>query len=131
MWICPNCQNQIEDRYAHCWNCGMKRAPVSSPVMPRSEATSVPHFSSIEEMAPVPKSQSVFFSTGPLARIFGRLLGLVVLGVLFIIAKILASDFMSKYGLYIMIAVAVTILAVILWRFFHRDSSEGVGIKLE
>ncbi len=51
---------------------------------------------------------------------------LVFLGIL----KVLSSRFFGTYGIYIFVAVAVIALLLILWRFFRRDVSEGVGLKL-
>jgi len=50
--------------------------------------------------------------------------------VIFVIFKILASRFFGTYGLYIFVAVAFIALILILWRLFHRDANEGVGIQL-
>ena len=60
---------------------------------------------------------------GPLQR------GVILLG-LIIVFKIVSAPFLGKYGVYIVAAVAVIALIVILWGFFRRDPSEGVGIKL-
>jgi hypothetical protein len=51
--------------------------------------------------------------------------------VFFVIFKILASRFFGAYGLYIFAGAALVALILILWRFFHRDTSEGVGLKLQ
>ncbi|MGH9872479.1 MAG: hypothetical protein ACRD9S_08435 [Pyrinomonadaceae bacterium] len=59
-----------------------------------------------------------------------RLLSYALILVLFVIFKILASQFFGTYGLYIFVALAFIALIIILWRFFHRDASEGVGINL-
>lgn len=50
--------------------------------------------------------------------------------VFFIVLKFLSSQFFGAYGLYIFVALALISLIIILWRFFRRDTSEGVGIKL-
>jgi positive regulator of sigma E activity len=59
-----------------------------------------------------------------------RVLSYAVLLVVFVVAKILASQFFGAYGLYIFVAVALVVLILILWRSFRRDTSEGVGINL-
>jgi hypothetical protein len=60
---------------------------------------------------------------GPLQRVFYLVLIMAIF-------KITASPFLGKYGVYIVAGVGVTALAVILWRSFRRDPTEGVGIKL-
>ena len=59
-----------------------------------------------------------------------RILSYALVVAIFIVLKILSSQFFGAYGLYIFIAVAVIALLLILWRSFRRDTSEGVGIKL-
>jgi hypothetical protein len=59
-----------------------------------------------------------------------RILSYAALGVVFVVLKILSSQFFGAYGLYIFVAVALIALILILWRVFRRDTSEGVGIKL-
>ena len=63
------------------------------------------------------------FRRGPLQRL------VFLLGIL-IIFKIVSAPFLGTYGLYIVAGVAVISLVIILWRFFRRDPTEGVGIKL-
>lgn len=63
------------------------------------------------------------FRRGPLQR-------LAWLGGILIIFKIASAPFIGTYGLYIVVGVAVISLVIILWRFFRRDATEGVGIKL-
>ena len=60
---------------------------------------------------------------GPLQR------GLIFAAVILLV-RIISAPFVGKYGLYIMIGIAVVALIVILWGFFHRDTNEGVGVKL-
>ena len=60
---------------------------------------------------------------GPLQRI-------VMLLAIMIIFKIASAPFVGKYGLYIVIGIAVIALILILWGFFRRDPNEGVGVKL-
>ncbi len=60
---------------------------------------------------------------GPLQRII-LLAGIVT------IFKIASAPIVGRYGLYVVIGVAVIALLVILYRFFRRDPAEGVGIKL-
>ena len=59
-----------------------------------------------------------------------RILSYAGVGVLFVILKILSSQFFGTYGLYIFIALALVVLILILWRSFRRDKSDGVGINL-
>jgi membrane protein implicated in regulation of membrane protease activity len=63
----------------------------------------------------------------PLMRLFWYLIALVAIGV----CKVASSPFLGAYGNYILAAVAVAALIVILWRHFHRDPVEGIGIKLD
>ena len=53
----------------------------------------------------------------------------MLLGIV-IIFKVVGSAFLGKYGVYIVAGVGVVGLVIILWGFFRRDPSEGVGIKL-
>ena len=63
------------------------------------------------------------FRRGPLQRI------VMLVGIL-IIFKILSAPFLGTYGVYIVAGVGVIALVIILWRFFRRDPTEGVGVKL-
>jgi hypothetical protein len=65
----------------------------------------------------------VVLQRGPFQRIFYLLLFLLIL-------KISASSLLGKYGVYIVAVVGVAALAIIFWRSFRRDATEGVGIKL-
>ena len=123
MWRCSNCGTGIEDKYAHCWQCGAKNAVkrVTQTTPPPQKA--VPEFASYEELAKVPPRPMWIMRRGPLQRI-------VLLLAILIIFKILSAPFLGKYGVYIVAGVAVISLVIILWRFFRRDPSEGVGIKL-
>ena len=129
MWRCSNCGTGIEDKYAHCWQCGAPNAvqqrTVQPPVAekPPVESSAVPGFASYEELAHVPSRPMWFLRRGPLQRIFYLVLIMAIF-------KITASPFLGKYGVYIVAGVGVTALVVILWRSFHRDATEGVGIKL-
>lgn len=123
MWRCSNCGTGIEDKYAHCWQCGaanaVKRTRQAAPPPPRQ----APGFASYEELAKVPPRPIWIFRRGPLQKI-SILLGLLI------IFKILSAPFLGTYGLYIVAGVAVIALVIILWRFFRRDPNEGVGVKL-
>ena len=59
-----------------------------------------------------------------------RVLSYALLLVIFVVFKILASQFFGTYGLYIFVGVALIALILILWRSFRRDANEGVGIDL-
>ena len=122
MWRCSNCGTGIEDKYAHCWQCGAKNAVRTRQEPPPSQKA-VPGFESYEELAKVPSRPIWIFRRGPLQRI----VGLVAIVSLF---KILSAPFLGTYGVYIVAGVAVIALIIILWGFFRRDPSEGVGIKL-
>jgi len=123
MWRCSNCGTGIEDRYAHCWQCGqrntLKQTRQNTPVAPKA----VPGFASYEELAHVPSRPMWLFRRGPLQRLA------ILLGTL-VIFKIISAPFLGTYGLYIVVGVAVISLVIILWRFFRRDPTDGVGIKL-
>jgi hypothetical protein len=123
MWRCSNCGTGIEDKYAHCWQCGerkvLNQTTQNTPVVPKA----VPGFASYEELADVPSRPMWIFRRGPLQRIT------LLLGIL-IIFKILSAPFLGTYGLYIVAGVAIISLIIILWRFFRRDPNDGVGIKL-
>ena len=123
MWRCSNCGTGIEDKYAHCWQCGAPNALKRSAVKPRVEASAVPDFESYEHLANVPSRPMWLLRRGPLQRIFWLVLILLIF-------KITASPFLGKYGVYIVAGVGVTALAIILWRSFRRDPTDGVGIKL-
>jgi len=118
MRTCPNCKTEVEDRYSHCWNCGSKLT-ATQPIT-KKPVSGVPQFTSVETEANIPNVKWLRFLP---VRI---VLGLVMLGIL----KILSSAFLGTYGLYIFIGAAVVAMLIILWRFFHRDPTEGVGIEL-
>jgi hypothetical protein len=120
MWLCSNCGNGIEDKYAHCWQCGFPK-PVkrTTPVSQKA----VPEFASYEELAHVPARPMWIMRRGPLQR-------LVMIVIILTIFKIASSRFLGAYGVYIVAGVAVIALVIILWGFFRRDPNEGVGVKL-
>jgi DNA-directed RNA polymerase subunit RPC12/RpoP len=122
MWRCSNCGTGIEDKYAHCWQCGAKNA-VRTRQQPPPPPKTVPGFASYEELAKVPSRPMWILRRGPLQRIV-MLLALVTL------CKIASAPFLGTYGVYIVAVVAVIALILILWGFFRRDPGEGVGIKL-
>jgi hypothetical protein len=115
---CPNCNTEIEDKYSHCWNCGSKLT--ATQPMTKKPVSAVPRFTSVETEANLPNVK--WFRLLPVRIV----LGLVMLGIL----KILSSAFVGTYGLYIFIGAAVVAMLIILWRFFRRDPTEGVGIEL-
>ena len=121
MWICNTCGNGIEDKYAHCWQCGspkpIKRTTSTVP------AQAVPDFASYEELAHVPNRPMWIMRRGPLQRI------VLLVGILTVL-KVLSSRFVGTYGVYIVAGVAVIALILILWSFFRRDPNDGVGVKL-
>lgn len=131
MWRCSNCGNGIEDKYAHCWQCGAPKitsqgtqtAAAAGQRTPATEQKSVPDFASYEELAHVPSRPMWLFRRGPLQRLFYFLLAIILV-------KIFSSQFLGKYGVYIVAVVGVIGLIVILWGFFRRDPNEGVGVKL-
>ena len=87
---------------------------------------SVPEFASFEQLAPEPASHKWIFRRGLTTRILSYAVVLAVI----VVSKILSSQFFGAYGLYIFVAVALAALILILLRFFRRDTSDGVGIKL-
>src|SRR5215467_9922881 len=119
MWRCSNCGTGIEDKYAHCWQCGAANVLDRTRQKPPVSQSAVPQFASYEELANVPARPPWILRRGPLQRIC------ILLGFL-IIFKVASASFIGTYGLYIVIGVAVVSLAIILWRFFHRDPTEGV-----
>ncbi len=123
MWRCSNCGTAIEDKYAHCWQCGAPNAVKQRAPGPPVEQSAVPGFASYEQLAKVPSRPMWLFRRGPLQKIFYLLLGVVIL-------KVLSSRFLGTYGVYIVGGVGVIALAIILWRSFRRDPTEGVGVKL-
>lgn len=123
MWLCNTCGNAIEDKYAHCWQCGSPKAVRPSTQAAKPPVEAVPGFASYEELAHVPSRPMWIMRRGPLQRIV-FLLGIVIL------VKVLASRFVGTYGVYIVAGVAVIALILILWGFFRRDPNEGVGVKL-
>jgi predicted ATP-dependent serine protease len=130
MWRCSNCGTGIEDKYAHCWQCGApnavrQRTQTATPQeTPAAEQKSVPDFASYEELAHVPNRPMWLFRRGPLQRLFYFLLAIVLV-------KVVGSPFLGKYGVYIVAVVAVIALIMVLWGFFRRDPTENVGIKLD
>ena len=94
--------------------------------MEQRERSAVPDFASFEQLAPEPPSHGWLFKRG----LPPRLISYALLLVIFVIFKILASRFFGAYGLYIFVGTALVALILILWRFFRRDTSEGVGINL-
>ena len=123
MWLCNTCGNGIEDKYAHCWQCGAAK-PVkrSRQEAPRRQDAG-PAFASYEELAKVPSRPIWIMRRGPLQR------GVIFVAVVLLV-KIISAPFVGKYGVYIVAGVAVIALVLILWGFFRRDPNEGVGIKL-
>src|SRR6185369_5460551 len=111
MWRCSNCGTGIEDKYAHCWQCGAPnvvkqrtqtatREDKTAREQALPEDKSVPEFASYEELAHVPSRPMWFLRRGPLQRLFYFLL-------VIILVKILSSQFLGKYGVYIVAGVAV------------------------
>ena len=123
MWRCSNCGNGVEDKYSHCWQCGAANALRRPTQTATPEQKSVPEFSSFEELAHVPSRPMWLFRRGPLQRLFYFLLAIILV-------KIFSSQFLGKYGVYIVAVVGVIGLVAILWGFFRRDPNEGVGVKL-
>ena len=125
MWRCSNCETQIDDKHTFCWQCGKRRVLHQEQTTEQRERLAVPD-ASFEQLAPEPASHGWLFKRG----LPPRLIAYALLLVLFVTFKILASRFFGAYGLYIFVGAAFVALILILWRFFHRDTSEGVGIKL-
>jgi len=123
MWRCSNCGTGIEDKYGHCWQCGAPNLVKRTTVEPAIKPSVVPEFASYEELAKVPSRPIWFLRRGPLQRIF-------YLVVILLIFKITASPLLGEYGVYVVAGIGVIALAIILWRSFRRDATEGVGIKL-
>ena len=123
MWLCNNCGNGIEDKYAHCWQCGFPKPVKRTTPTPAASTKAVPEFASYEELAHVPSRPMWIMRRGPLQRIV-MLIGIVT------ILKVLSSRFLGTYGVYIVAGVALIALILILWGFFRRDPNEGVGVKL-
>ena len=123
MWRCSNCGTNLETNYAHCWQCGERKVSTQSTQSNTTAPTAVPGFASYEELAHVPSRPMWIFRRGPLQRL------VLVVGVLTVF-KILSAPFLGTYGLYIVAGVGAISLVIILWRFFHRDPTDGVGIKL-
>ncbi len=123
MWLCNTCGNGIEDKYAHCWQCGSPKPVKQTRQTPEVSPKAVPEFASYEELAHVPSRPMWIMRRGPLQRI------VIIIGILTIF-KIASSRFLGAYGLYIVSGVAVIALVLILWGFFRRDPNEGVGVKL-
>ena len=126
MWRCLYCETQIDDKHTFCWQCGKKRVQQQEQAREQRREAAVPDFASFEQLAPEPASHRWLFKRG----LSTRLISYALLLVIFVIFKILASRFFGAYGLHIFVGVAVVALILILWRFFHRDTSEGVGINL-
>ena len=123
MWRCSNCGTGIETQYAHCWQCGAPNVARQRTQTVAPEEKSVPDFASYEELAHVPSRPMWLFRRGPLQKLFYFLLAIILV-------KIFSSQFLGKYGVYIVAGVGVIGLVLILWGFFRRDPNEGVGVKL-
>jgi len=123
MWRCSNCGNGVEDKYAHCWQCGAPKAVKRTTPSPGAPPRAVPQFASYEELAHVPSRPMWVMRRGPIQRIV-FLVGFLLL------LRIGSSRFLGAYGLYIVAGVAVIALVIILWKFFRRDPNDGVGVKL-
>jgi hypothetical protein len=123
MWRCSNCGNGVEDKYAHCWQCGAPKAVKRTRQAAQVPQKAVPEFASYEELAHVPARPMWIMRRGPLQRI------VLMIGILTVF-KIASSRFLGTYGVYIVAGVAVIALVIILWGFFRRDPNEGVGVKL-
>ena len=123
MWLCSTCGNGIEDKYAHCWQCGAPKTVKRTTPATSAPPKAVPEFASYEELAHVPARPMWIMRRGPLQRI-------VFLVSMLIIFKIFSSRFLGTYGVYIVAGVALIALVLILWGFFRRDPNEGVGVKL-
>ena len=123
MWRCSNCGTGIEDQYQHCWQCGTPNVVKQRTQTVAPEDKSVPEFASYEELAHVPSRPMWFLRRGPLQRLFYLILMVVLV-------KVLGSQFLGKYGVYLVAGVGVIGLVLILWGFFRRDPNEGVGVKL-
>ena len=124
MWRCSNCGTGIEEKYAHCWQCGAPNAVKSRQPQPPPEQKNVPGFASYEELAHVPSRPPWILRRGPLQKL-SLLVGIVI------VIKILSSQFLGTYGVYIVGGVGAIALILILWRFFRRDPDDGVGVKLD
>jgi hypothetical protein len=123
MWRCSNCGNGVEDKYAHCWQCGSAKAVRRTTQAAQVSQKAVPEFASYEELAHVPARPMWIMRRGPLQRIV-LLVGIVTF------FKIASSRFLGTYGVYIVAGVALIALVIILWSFFRRDPNDGVGVKL-
>ena len=124
MWRCSNCGTGIEDKYAHCWQCGAANAvkrTQQTPMPPPPQ--SVPAFASYEELARVPPRPMWIMRRGPLQRLTFWLIAIIIF-------KTVSAPFLGKYGVYIVAGVGLVLLVGILWSFFRRDPNEGVGINL-
>jgi len=127
MWRCGNCKTEIADNYLHCWQCGKRRVFQSTSPPQTKEQVAVPAFESYEEIARSPTKLDWLFRFGPLARLSLFLIFAVIFKV---VSAVSESPFLAAYGTYILLGIAVVALVVILWRHFHRDPTEGVGINL-
>ena len=123
MWRCSNCGNGVEEKYAHCWQCGSPKPVKQTTQTSEASQKAVPEFASYEELAHVPSRPMWIMRRGPLQRI-------VMMLVILTIFKIASSRFLGTYGVYIVAGVAVIALVIILWNFFRRDPNDGVGVKL-
>ena len=123
MWLCSTCGNGIEDKYAHCWQCGSPKPVKRTTQTPEASQKALPEFASYEELAHVPSRPMWIMRRGPLQRI------VLLVGILTVF-KILSSRLFGAYGVYMVAGVALIALVLILWGFFRRDPNEGVGVKL-
>lgn len=130
MWRCSNCGNGVEDKYAHCWQCGAAKASRQPKETAPAPQKAVPEFASYEELAKLPSRPIWIMRRGPLQRLVIFVAAVIIFKIADAIFNIASTPFFGKYGLYIVIGVAVIALVVVLWGFFRRDPNEGVGVKL-
>jgi hypothetical protein len=102
MWRCSNCETQIDDKHAFCWQCGKRRVLNQGRATEQGRERAVPDFASFEQLAPEPPSHRWLFRRG----LTPRLISYALLLVIFVIFKILASRFFGAYGLYIFVGTA-------------------------
>lgn len=124
MWECVNCENVVEGKYNNCWKCETRNV---RRVLTREEAIedrkrAIPHFSSYEELAPPPPKHKESWKETLFNPWIDALIGAVL-------ASSLKPTF-GAYGTYVAIAFGICVLIFILWNHFHKDPTEGVGIKL-
>lgn len=93
MWRCSSCGTGIEDKHAHCWQCGRRKELNWTEQNTTAAPKAVPGFASYEELAHVPSRPMWLFRRGPVQRLA------ILFGIL-IVFKIVSAPFLDLWPVY-------------------------------